>query len=193
MKFQQLQNEVVTLTPIAQEHIESMANAIGDERIWAHLSVTLRTKEDVITYVERAIKAREAGESFMFAIIDNKTGSVIGSTSFLAISAQHRHVEIGSTWLTPSAWRTAVNTNCKYLLLRYCFEELQLHRVQIKTDHLNTRSQQAIERLGATKEGILRKHMVRKDGTVRDTVMYSIVREEWPRVKQHLQVKLATV
>lgn len=186
MKFQQLQNELVTLMPIERAHIDSMTAAI-DERIWTHLSVTLKTRDDVEAYIERAITARAQGESFMFAIIDNATGAVIGSTSFLNISEAHGHVEIGSTWLTPRVWRSSVNTSCKTLLLAYCFEELQLHRVQIKTDHLNTRSQQAIERLGATKEGVLRKHMVRKDGTVRDTVMYSIIAEEWPHVKIRLQ------
>ncbi len=89
--------------------------------------------------------------------------------------------------LTPAYWRTAINTNCKYLLLRYCFEHLHLQRVQIKTDHDNIRSQKAIERIGATKEGILRNHMIRKDGTTRHTVMYSITMEEWPQVKKHIE------
>lgn len=193
LKFQQLQNDVVTLRPIATTDAEAIFQAGNDARIWTYLSATLVTKEAVDAYIEQAIVAREAGTSFTFVIIDNATNTLVGSTSFLAISEAHQHVEIGSTWLTPSVWRTNINTNCKYELLRYCFEELKLHRVQIKTDGNNEQSQRAIERLGATKEGILRQHMVRKDGTVRDTVMYSVIAEQWPNVKQHLQAKLAGV
>lgn len=138
-------------------------------------------------FVENALKAKNEKTEFPFVIVDKQSGDIIGSTRFMDIDDKHQRLEIGYTWLTPAYWRTAINTNCKYLLLRYSFEHLHLQRVQIKTDHENIRSQQAIERIGATKEGILRNHMIRKDGTTRHTVMYSITIEEWPQVKKHLE------
>lgn len=123
-------------------------------------------------------------------IIDQATNQVVGSTRFLDISSQHRQLEIGSTWLTPSVWRTRMNTECKYLLLKHCFEVLETIRVQIKTDRRNVQSQRAIERLGAVKEGVLRRHRILPDGYVRDTVYYSVIDEEWPAVKARLEAFL---
>ena len=103
---------------------------------------------------------------------------------FLDIAAAHKRLEIGATWVQPCFWNTNVNTICKYLLLQYCFEARELNRVQIKTGHENYRSQKAIERLGATKEGYLRNHMVQRNGKIRHTVIYSIIKEDWPAIKQ---------
>ena len=178
-----LENEIVQLRPVQLTDIEAITIAANDPRIWPHLSVTLLDRTSVENYVKKAIVEREQGISYMFAVIDQKTGELVGCTSFLDIALTHKRLEIGSTWYTPSVWRTAINTNCKFLLLQYCFEELQLHRVQIKTGHDNTRSQQAIERIGAQKEGVLRNHMIKKQGTIRHTVMYSIILEDWPQVK----------
>ncbi|MER1957135.1 MAG: GNAT family protein [Solibacillus sp.] len=179
-----LENEIVQLRPVQLADIDTITVAANDPRIWPHLSVTLLDRTSVENYVKKAIAEREQGISYMFAVIDKKTGELVGCTSFLDIALTHKRLEIGSTWYTPSVWRTAINTNCKFLLLQYCFEELQLHRVQIKTGHENTRSQQAIERIGAQKEGVLRNHMIKKEGTIRHTVMYSIILEDWPQVKQ---------
>lgn len=178
-----LENEIVQLRPVQLTDIEAITVAANDARIWEHMSVTLLDHTSVENYVKKAIEEREQGISYMFAVIDQKTGELVGCTSFLDIALTHKRLEIGSTWYTPSVWRTAINTNCKFLLLQYCFEELQLHRVQIKTGHDNTRSQQAIERIGAQKEGVLRNHMIKKQGTIRHTVMYSIILEDWPQVK----------
>ncbi|WP_238327843.1 GNAT family N-acetyltransferase [Paenibacillus gorillae] len=115
---------------------------------------------------------------------------IVGSTRLFDLSAEHRGLEIGSTWLNPSVWRTRVNTECKYLLLREAFEHLDMLRVQIKTDLRNLQSQAAIERIGAVKEGILRKHRILHDGYVRDTVMYSITNDEWPDVRIRLESML---
>lgn len=180
-----LENDVVYLRQIEVEDSAAILEAAKDERIWAHMSVSLLTKKAVETYVQNAITERNAQVSYMFVIIEKKTNSIVGCTSFIDISLPHKRLEIGSTWLTPSVWRSSINTNCKYLLLQYCFEQLQLNRVQIKTGHENIRSQQAIERIGASKEGILRNHMIRKEGIIRHTVMYSVIKEEWPSVKQH--------
>lgn len=178
-----LENEIVKLRLVQRDDVEAIIAAANDARIWEHMSVTLLSKEAVQNYIENAIKEREKGISYMFAVIDKKTDAIVGCTSFLDISFPHKRLEIGSTWYNPSVWRSAINTNCKFLLFRYCFEELQLNRVQIKTGHENYRSQKAIERIGAVKEGVLRNHMIRKEGIIRHTVMYSVILEDWTQLK----------
>jgi len=188
-----LENEVVLLRPVQAEDIEGILNAANYPEIWEHMSVSLLTKGAVLQYVENAIKERGESQSYMFMIIHKATNQIIGSTSFLDIAEKHKRIEIGSTWITPEYWQTDVNTNCKYLLFEYCFEQMKLNRVQIKTGHENLRSQKAIERLGATKEGVLRNHMIRKEGKIRHTVMYSIIKEDWLEIKarfiKELQIK----
>lgn len=188
--MQKLENEVVQLLPIELEHVEGIYEAAQDERIWEHMSVDLREKDHVLSYVQDALQKRRRGTDFAYVIVDNKTGKIIGATWLLDISKPHKRLEIGSTWINPNYWRSSINTNCKYLLLTYCFEELQLNRVQIKTGHENFRSQKAIERIGAVKEGILRNHMIRKEGTIRHTVLYSISKEEWDKVKIYFEESL---
>ncbi|WP_079526046.1 GNAT family N-acetyltransferase [Solibacillus isronensis] len=178
-----LENEIIKLRPVQLSDIEAITNAANDERIWEHMSVTLLSQEAVQNYIENAIKEREKGISYMFAIVDKKTDEIVGCTSFLDISFPHKRLEIGATWYNPSLWRSAINTNCKFLLFQYCFEVLKLNRIQIKTGHENYRSQKAIERIGAVKEGILRNHMIRKEGIIRHTVMYSVILEDWEKLK----------
>lgn len=190
MQFTKLHNDQVILKPMEESDIEGIFAAATYPEIWPYLSITIETIEDTKKYVLNALDSREVGVEFPFVIIDPKTQKIIGSTKLMDIDFKHKRLEIGFTWLTPSYWRTAVNTNCKYLLLQYCFEVLHLHRVQIKTDHKNMRSQKAIERIGAKKEGILRNHMVRKDGTMRNTVMYSVTNEDWPEVKNKLETMI---
>ncbi|ATP39960.1 GNAT family N-acetyltransferase [Solibacillus sp. R5-41] len=179
-----LQNNIVKLEPINTEHIDGILNAARFPEIWEHMSVTLLDRESVVHYVEDAIHKRDAKTDYPFVIVDAQTNEIIGSTSYMDISMAHKRLEIGSTWLTPANWRSNINTNCKFLLLQYGFEELRFNRIQIKTGHENVRSQKAIERLGAVKEGILRNHMIQKEGTIRHTVMYSITSEEWPEMKK---------
>ncbi|KUF35016.1 MULTISPECIES: GNAT family N-acetyltransferase [Lysinibacillus] len=187
MEFIALENDVVKLKPLELNDLPGIIEAGRYPEIWSHMSTTIKKKEDVNNFVENALITRSGKTEFPFVIVDKKSGDIIGSTRFMDIDDKHQRLEIGNTWLTPAYWRTAINTNCKYLLLQYCFEQLHLKRVQIKTDHENIRSQKAIERIGATKEGILRNHMIRKDGTTRHTVMYSITIEEWSKVKKHLE------
>jgi RimJ/RimL family protein N-acetyltransferase len=187
MEFITLENEVVKLKPLELSDLQEILETGSYPEIWSHMSTTIEKKEDVNNFVENALRAKDEKTEFPFVIVDKQSGDIIGSTRFMDIDDKHQRLEIGYTWLTPTYWRTAINTNCKYLLLQYCFEHLHLQRVQIKTDHDNIRSQKAIERIGATKEGILRNHMIRKDGTTRHTVMYSITIEEWPQVKKHLE------
>lgn len=178
-----VENDIVKLRPVQLSDIEAIANAANDERIWEHMSVTLLTQEAVENYIENAIKEREKGISYMFAVIEKKTDNIVGCTSFLDISFPHKRLEIGATWYNPTVWRSAINTNCKFLLFQYCFEVLNLNRIQIKTGHENYRSQKAIERIGAVKEGVLRNHMIRKEGTIRHTIMYSVIVEDWEKLK----------
>ncbi|MEG0472483.1 MAG: GNAT family protein [Solibacillus sp.] len=179
-----IQNDVVKLVPINTEHIDGILTAARFPEIWEHMSVTLLDRESVVQYVADGIKKREAKTDYQFVIIDAQTNEVIGSTTYMDISMGHKRLEIGSTWLTPAYWRSNINTNCKFLILQYGFEELELNRIQIKTGHENVRSQKAIERLGAVKEGVLRNHMIRKEGTIRHTVLYSITNEEWSEIKE---------
>ena len=190
MKMKILENNVVQLIPIELEHVEGIYEAAQNKRIWEHMSVDLMEKSCVLKYVQDAIQKRELGTDSAYVIVDKKTERIIGATWFLDISKQHNRLEIGSTWINPIYWRTNINTNCKYLLLKYCFEELHLNRIQIKTGHENIRSQKAIERIGAVKEGILRNHMIRKEGIIRHTVLYSVIKEEWGRVKKQFEEDL---
>lgn len=190
MKEVVLENQIVKLRPMAMGDIDAIFEVSADERIWAFLSFTLTSKEAVERYVTEQVALAEQGERIVFVVFDKITNRIIGSTSIFDISEHHARAEIGATWLTPMYWRTSINTNCKYLLLQYMFEELQFERVQLKTDNLNERSQRAIEGIGAQFEGRLRKHMRRKDGTMRDTMMYSIIREDWPSVKHMLEERM---
>jgi len=193
MNFIALENEVVFLKPLAQEDRQGIFEAGSYPEIWSYMSTEIEKMDDVNKFVDKALLTKREKTEFPFVIVDKKSGQIIGSTRFMDIDETHKRLEIGTSWISPAFWRTAINTNCKYLLLQYCFEVLNLQRVQIKTDHENIRSQRAIERLGATKEGVLRNHMVRKDGTTRHTVMYSITLQEWPQVKKHLQQLLIDV
>ncbi|WP_397537985.1 GNAT family N-acetyltransferase [Rummeliibacillus pycnus] len=187
MEFTTLHNEQVMLKPMEKSDIEGILEAATYPEIWRYLSITIDSLIDTQKYVANALANKESGVEFPFVIMDPKTKTIIGSTKIMDIDEKNSRLEIGFTWLTPAYWRTAVNTNCKYLLLQYCFEVLKLRRVQIKTDHENKRSQKAIERIGAQKEGVLRNHMMRKDGTIRNTVMYSVTNEDWPAVKRKLE------
>ncbi len=182
----------VRLEPLAITHLAALTRHGADAEIWqwtAHRRAD--PGESVRVWGERAMEATASGAAVAFAVIDVARGEAVGGTTYMDISPADRRLEIGSTWLGRAVWRTAVNTECKYLLLRHAFEVLGMNRVQLKTDARNVRSQAAIERLGATKEGVLRAHMLLPDGFVRDTVMYSIIAPEWPAVKARLEGLLA--
>ncbi|MGE0481838.1 MAG: GNAT family N-acetyltransferase [Phycisphaerae bacterium] len=171
------------LDPLVAAHAEQLFDAGAAEEVWRHLIwAPFRSVADAEAYTRSATDETQLA----FATLDARTGRVVGSTRYLDIRRPHRGLEIGWTWLTPAAQRTAINTECKWLLLRHAFETIGCERVQLKTDHLNERSQRAIERIGAVREGVLRRHMQRRDGTWRDTVMYSIIAPEWPAVRERL-------
>jgi RimJ/RimL family protein N-acetyltransferase len=152
----------------------------------------LQGVEDTQAWIQEAMAIAASGTQIPFAIIHRAGGRAIGSTRYLDIRREHRGLEIGWTWVGTAHQRTSVNTECKYLLLRHAFEELGAVRVQLKTDLRNERSQRAIERIGAVREGVLRKHMALWDGFIRDTVYYSILDSEWPDVRRRLEELLHT-
>ncbi len=182
----------VRLEPLGQEHADGLYIAGQEPRLWRYLPADPSASlEDVRTWIAAALRDRERGTQLPFAILDRALGRCIGSTRYTNISPRDRGLEIGWTWLTPGAQRTGVNTECKYLLLRHAFEELGAVRVQLKADVRNEISQRAIERLGAVREGVVRKHMLVLDDYIRDSVMYSILNSEWPAVKSRLEGLLA--
>ncbi|MCL6452709.1 MAG: GNAT family N-acetyltransferase [Alicyclobacillus sp.] len=186
----ELVGERAKLIPMEKSHIEGLFEAGRDPKIWSYMPMHIETIDDMKCLVTGALLAREASSEFPFVIIDQESEKIVGSTRFLDISVPNRHLEIGWTWLSPSVWRTRVNTECKYLLLKHCFETLGTLRVQLKTDGRNVRSQQAIQRIGAVKEGVLRKHRVMHDGYIRDSVYFSVIDDEWPSVKARLESML---
>ncbi|WAH37266.1 GNAT family N-acetyltransferase [Alicyclobacillus dauci] len=182
-----LEGTWVRLEPMTEEHVDGLYEAAQSSDIWAYMPRTITTRADMVSLVKDALSAYAAGEEVPFVVTDKATDTIVGSTRFLDISERNRQLEIGWTWLNPRVWRTPVNTECKYLLLKVCFEDLKLLRVQIKTDARNVRSQRAIERIGGVREGVLRKHRILHDGYVRDSVYYSILDDEWPQVKERLE------
>lgn len=182
-----LLGERVKLIPLEELHTEGLYEAAKVPEIWSHLPSKIQNIEDIKQLVKNALKSKESGQELPFVVLDLETNSIVGSTRFLDISIPNKSLEIGWTWYNPSVWRTRVNTECKYLLLKHCFEELNFNRVQLKTDVRNQRSRTAILRLGAVQEGIIRKHMILPDGFARDSVIFSIIKEEWPSIKERLE------
>jgi len=179
----------VRVEPLAPAHLDDLFAAGGDDdEVWRWLGgPTPRSRQDM----EAALAAMLDNASYVpFAVVHLATGRAIGWTSFLDIDVPHERLEIGSTWYGRAHWRTAVNTETKLLLLTHAFEGLGMGRVQLKTDHLNERSQKAIARLGARHEGVLRRHRRRPDGSWRDTVYFSLLAEEWPEAKARLAARL---
>jgi RimJ/RimL family protein N-acetyltransferase len=179
----------VQLEPLGDQHRDALRAAAADERIWAHTLVVARGP-DFDSWFDDALTHRTMDRQFPFAVRRLADQAVVGSTSYLDPVPRHRRVEIGSTWYTPEVWGTRVNPECKLLLLAHAFEVLGMNRVALCTDAWNARSQAAIEKLGAVKEGVLRSHMVTQGGRIRDSVLYSIVVEDWPAVKARLAVRL---
>jgi RimJ/RimL family protein N-acetyltransferase len=184
--------DLVRLEPLSLDHVPDLTEAGQDESIWQLMPYGPITTVDRMThFVQRCLLGQERGTELLFAVVHGKIGRAVGSTRYLDIRQEHRTLEIGGTWYAPAHQRTGVNTECKYLLLRHAFEQLGCIRVQLKTDRLNERSQRAIERIGAVNEGTLRNHMIMPDGRRRDTVMYSVLDEEWPAVKSRLERLMA--
>lgn len=183
----ELSGRFVRLVPLRLEHLPALADAGSDPSIWRWYSVNAGTPEGMRAFVEDAVDMQAKGTGVPFAILEAAGGAVVGSTRFGAIERKHRRAEIGWTWLSPRCQRSGMNTEMKYLMLRHAFEAWDLLRVEFKTDSLNDKSRNAILRIGATEEGLLRNHMVTYGGRIRHTACYSVTCEDWPRVKQHLE------
>jgi N-acetyltransferase len=183
-----LAGQIIRLEPLSEAHVADLAQVGCDENIWRYMLYgRIDDEEDMHAWVVEMLKRQSLGADLPFAVIFQENNRAIGATRYLEIRPEHRGLEIGGTWYGTAFQRTAVNTEAKYLLLRHAFESLSCIRVQFKTDLRNERSQRAMERIGAVKEGILRQHLITPDGTIRDSVYYSILDSEWPPVKVRLE------
>lgn len=187
-----LEDARVRLEPMSVAHVASLDAAAADGELWNIRVTSVPAPGETRAYVEAALTGHEQGHMLPFVVIDKPSGKVIGSTRYHDIVPAVERLEIGYTWYRKSSQRTHVNTTCKLLLMTHAFETLGARLVGWRTDLDNHASQKAIERLGARKDGVLRHHALRRDGTVRDTVMYSLLAGEWPEVKARLQHALAS-
>jgi len=186
-----LTGSVVRLEPLSEQHASDLTVAAHDEYIWRYMLYVYPDNEDKMLAWVRDILARQAaGTDLAFAVIHLASGRAIGATRYLEIRPPHRGLEVGGTWYATEFQRTAVNIECKYLLLKHAFEVLGCIRVQFKADARNLRSIRAIERLGAAREGVLRNHYILPDGGYRDSVYFSILDSEWPKGKERLEEML---
>jgi RimJ/RimL family protein N-acetyltransferase len=181
-----LSGEVVNLIRLEEEHFDELVKLAQDKRIWQFYIFDGTDPDQFINFLKSGLMGIENGTQYPFVILDKKKNKIIGSTRFLDIQPQNKKLEIGATWLHPDYWGTAINLECKLLLLTYCFEVLGTFRVQLKTDENNIRSRKAIEKIGGKFEGVLRNDMIRVNGTKRNSAYFSIIDEEWLDVKARL-------
>ena len=185
-----LDGQYVRLEPLSVSHTQGLCDAVSDGRLWELAVTQVPQPGDVPAFIEAAAQGFATGRERPYAIVDKASGKVAGSTRYMNINPVHRRVEIGYTFLGASFQRTCVNTNAKLLLLQHAFEGMGMNRVELLTDALNETSRNAIARLGAKQEGILRSHMIMREGRIRDSVIFSIVAAEWPAVRVRLHARL---
>ena len=177
----------VKMAPLTLDHHADLAAVGLDPALWRWIPYQVKTHDDMQKYIQTALAEQQRGVSMPFATCLVDSNHAIGCTRYMNIDVPNKRVEIGSTWIAPSHQRTIVKTEAKYLMLRHAFETWGCHRVELKTNALNKKSRAAILRIGAKEEGILRKHAINDNGTVRDTVYHSITDDEWPGVKARLE------
>jgi N-acetyltransferase len=187
---EQLEGHGVRLEPLSLEHEKGLIEAAKDGRLWELFFTSVPQPEQAKKYIEDALKGQQQGEMLAWAVRDLKTNTIVGSTRYHDIIPAADRVEIGYTWYAQRCQRSHVNTACKLLLFTHGFETVNCKVVGLRTDNFNFRSQRAIEALGAKKDGVIRHHWPRRDGSVRDTVMYSVLADEWPSVRKHLELRL---
>ena len=185
-----LEGHGVRLEPLSREHQPALVQAARDGELWQLFFTSVPEPEQANKYVDDALKGQERGDMLPWVVRDLKSGAIVGSTRYHDIIPAADRVEIGYTWYAKRMQRTHVNTACKLLLFGFGFEKVGCKVVGLRTDNFNFRSQRAIEALGAKKDGVIRHHWPRRDGTIRDTVMYSVLAQEWPDVKRHLEFRL---
>jgi RimJ/RimL family protein N-acetyltransferase len=181
-----LRSRGIALVQLGLDHEDGLRAAAADGELWKIRVTSVPEPQETRAYIETALAAREAGHRFAIAVTDEASGAVLGSTSYHDILPAVKRVEIGYTWYAGRCQRTHVNTTCKLLMMTHAFDALGCHVVGWRTDNFNHASQRAIERLGARKDGVIRGHALRRDGTIRDTVMYSLRSGEWPEVRAQL-------
>jgi RimJ/RimL family protein N-acetyltransferase len=186
-----LENSVVRLEPLGPEHRDGLAAAVADGELWKLWFTTVPPPDGMADYIETALQGHRDGHMLPWAVLEAGTGQIIGSTRYHDVVSAINRVEIGYTWYAASHQRTSINTATKLLLLEHAFDRLGCGVVGLRTDGYNFRSQRAIEALGAKKDGVIRHHGIRKDGSARDTVMYSILAAEWQDVRRHLELRLS--
>jgi len=179
-----------TLEPLAPGHEAALAAAAADGELWRLWYTGVPAREATAAWIADALAMREERGAMPFVVRDNASGEIVGSTRYMNVEPAHRRLEIGSTWYARRVQRTALNTECKLMLLAHAFETLDCIAVEFRTSFFNFQSRRAIERLGAKQDGILRSHQILPDGTLRDTVVFSVIRGEWPAVKRHLSFQL---
>ena len=187
---QPLERHGVRLEPLSPEHEQGLKAAAQDGRLWELFFTSVPEPEHTARYIQDALKGQERGDMLPWAVRDLKSGELVGCTRYHDIVPAANRVEIGYTWYAQRCQRTHINTACKLLLFEYAFEDVGCQVVGLRTDNFNFRSQRAIEALGAKKDGVIRHHAPRRDGSIRDTVMYSVLEGEWPAVKTHLELRL---
>jgi N-acetyltransferase len=180
----------VRLEPLAEAHRAGLALAADDDQIWDHMPLAA-SGDGFNAWFDLSLDLALEGREAVWAVRTLADGVLVGSTRYLAIEPAHRRLEIGHTWYAPAVWGGPVNPACKLALMGHAFETLGFNRVELKTDNRNLRSQAAIAKLGATREGVFRAHMIRRDGSLRDSVYFSVVRDEWPAVRDRLTARLA--
>jgi len=185
-----LEGAILRLEPLSETHLPELQKIAFDERIWRYMLTVVKTPEDLRHWLDSALQAKAAGNTMPWATVLMSENRVIGSTRFLDLDLKNRTVEIGHTWLAPEFHGTELNPEAKLLQLTYAFEELKLNRVALKTHHENLQSQAAMRKMGAIEEGTFRNHYVMPDGSLRHSVWFSIIREDWPQVKSRLEERL---
>lgn len=185
-----LKGDHVTLEPLDMSHAPGLVEAVNDGELWKLWYTSIPAPEGMKAEIERRLGLRAAGSMMPFAIRRNDSGALCGMTTYMHIDAVHKRLEIGSTWYAQSVQRTAINTEAKLMLLTHAFEKLECIAVEFRTHWMNHQSRNAITRLGAKQDGVLRNHQCMPDGSFRDTVVYSIIASEWPTIKRHLLYKL---
>lgn len=185
-----LEGEHAVLVPLRPEHAPALAEAVKDGELWKLWYTTVPSPETMAEKIDERLALRERGSMLPFTVIRREDGQLVGMTTYMNIDAANKRVEIGSTWYRKAVQRTPINTECKLMLLRHAFENLDCIAVEFRTHFFNHQSRRAIERLGAKLDGILRNHTRMPDGSLRDTCVYSIIAGEWPTVRQHLEYRL---
>jgi RimJ/RimL family protein N-acetyltransferase len=187
-----LKGKKITLIPLEEAHFAEICLLGQDKSIWQFpvMEVDGSTRENMLKSLRNKLVQRDAGQFYPFSVVLNGSGKIVGNTMYWALNQANRSLEIGTTWFHPDYWGTGINTECKYLMLHYCFEVLKTIRVQIKASHHNLRSRAAIEKVGFTFEGILRNDKIFDDGSFRTAAYYSMIPEEWITAKNNLEKKI---